>query len=592
MLSLPQTRRHLWAVVLLAALVGFTFYTSFPATFVYDDVAQVLRSERVQQCRLGEILRTPYWPEAGRALFRPLTLASFCPVPAALRASASAHRLINVLIHLATVLLLYLAIAGRAAARRRWPPAAAVLIAALFAVHPALSEAVNALVGRAELLVGFFTALALFEILRARPDGRRLPPLWLSLPLIWSLALLSKENGVVLPLLLFAVALFLEGWAKLRRNWPTIAAMAIPFVLILVWRMNVLDRPVPSSPEQVVVHGLHQHLAVAGQILGLALAKLVWPWPLQWDYSAVALQPARSLVEFYPFLGWLSLLAAAVAAIALRQWRWLLLPFMWVGALFTSLHIFPLDVIFAERFLYLPFLALALSSGLLLVGRPAPAAAAPRPIGRAALLAGLIVVLASSLQTRWANRLWRDNLLFWEYTVQVAPKSINANINLAYVYDDLGRLSEAEARMRFVATLVKESPNAYGAHGALGQLLLKEGRYAEAREEMEKYLAWAPGAAAQTHSLGKACLALQDGLAARAAFFKAAAMKPDNFVYQTDALGITLHLGDTAAARQAIERLPALRPDWRAELERQAAAWTPAMRQQLQRLLPTAEPGR
>ena len=91
-------------------------------------------------------------------LYRPITIISFAMNHALGGNAPAGYRAVNILLHgLASVLLLWLGL------RLGLREAEAGAVALLFAVHPIHTEAVNAVVGRADLLVavGVFAGLGL-----------------------------------------------------------------------------------------------------------------------------------------------------------------------------------------------------------------------------------------------------------------------------------------------------------------------------------------------------------------------------------------------------------------------------------------------
>src|SRR6185436_7127643 len=101
------------------------------------------------------------------------------------------------IIHLCTVFMV-LAVVRRITGR----PWVALLAASIFAVHPAETESVTNIVGRADQLSTLWILVAFWCYLRSTTAGF-LRPLWLvAFTVPAAFAMFSKESGVMLVLLL------------------------------------------------------------------------------------------------------------------------------------------------------------------------------------------------------------------------------------------------------------------------------------------------------------------------------------------------------------------------------------------------------
>ena len=118
---------------------------------------------------------------------------------------AGGHHLTNVLLHMATAILLFLALKQMTGALWR-----SVAVAALFAVHPQRVESVAWIAERKDVLSGLFFMATILAYLRytARPSLAR----YAIVALLFALGLMSKGMLVTLPVLL----LLLDYWPLAR----------------------------------------------------------------------------------------------------------------------------------------------------------------------------------------------------------------------------------------------------------------------------------------------------------------------------------------------------------------------------------------
>jgi protein O-mannosyl-transferase len=496
------------APLLLALLTVLPYANSFSGGFTLDSKQAILLDERVHDVsarNLGLILdHTYWWPYDQSGLYRPLTTLSYLFNYAVLGNGAApfGYHAFNLLLHLANVLLVY------AIARRFTPYAWAA--AAVWAVHPVLTESVINIVGRADLLAAFGMLSAIWLYVtdptlarstdptstrssdrsRGRKGAVRRPvdPAPLRSRLGWrsggsgggqwlryfgifaatALAVFSKESAVVLPALL---PLFDHDRRRLLRG---LAATAIPIAAFLAQRATVLStampRSVPFTDNPLVAADFITAKLAALSVLGRYVWLLVWPARLSADYSWSQIPVAAN---------WAAL-ATLVLAVALAiRWNWRAAAFAAVVLLPVSNLLFPTGTIMAERFLYLPAIVLALAIAQLCRRR-------------AGLAAVAILVVAFAARTWARNRDWHDDLAMAQSIVHAAPASYKGHRLLAWElfqsHGDTARILDEAAKS--VAPLqdlpdLDNSPETWrlaGGYYAAGE------QYARSAELLERCL--------------------------------------------------------------------------------------------------------
>ncbi|MCI0659329.1 MAG: hypothetical protein L0170_19930, partial [Acidobacteria bacterium] len=133
------------ACLLLAVLAVAAYAGTLGNGFVFDDRAVIADdSSEPTLGSLPRLLTAPYWTGEGRAnrLYRPLTSVSFALNEILGGARPWTFHLVNLLLHALVSIILYLLLV-RLFGEGTLPFAAA----ALFCVHPLLSEAVAGVVG-------------------------------------------------------------------------------------------------------------------------------------------------------------------------------------------------------------------------------------------------------------------------------------------------------------------------------------------------------------------------------------------------------------------------------------------------------------
>jgi 4-amino-4-deoxy-L-arabinose transferase-like glycosyltransferase len=204
------------------------YVNALPNGFTLDDNGLILQNEAVAGFDIVTFFSQDYWSghdastESG--LYRPLTLTSFAAEYALFGQQSLPYHLTNLLLHLVVTLLawrLLCRIAGDEVGL--WG-------AAVFAVLPGHSEAVIAVAGRADLLAaaGSLAALCIWH----REGGWKR---WITGGACFALALLAKEQAVVVPGLLLALV-----WLRLQRDgrrfcWqPTAVSVLVLLVYLFL----------------------------------------------------------------------------------------------------------------------------------------------------------------------------------------------------------------------------------------------------------------------------------------------------------------------------------------------------------------------
>jgi len=421
------------AILGLTALVLIAYGNSIGNGFVWDDHEQIESNPSLRADaplirlftadvrfanRSPDVVHTDY--------YRPLQMLVYRMVFALFGPSARAFHLCSI------VLLLAGTLAGFAVfwlLTRRI--AVAFLAAALFAVYPVHTEAVDWIAASPDLGCGLFLLLAFAFFLmdrRARSmqrvDRQLRPYGWLN-PLLslsaFVVALLWKETAAVFPLLVGSYVLVLET-SRGNRMRPVVRASLGYWVVLgayLVLRVRVLgslgmgQRTWALSPLQYLLTTLH--------LAALYWEKLAVPFGLN---AYDLLSPVRSASDPR------TLVAILFAACAIAGWMYLVrrapLPafaMLWVAI--TLLPAMDLKALgrnaLAERYLYLPsfgFCLLLALCGTWLIGQLREGLR--KPVG-VCVFAVVVAVLAGETMAR--NPDWKDDETLFSATLRRSPEA-------------------------------------------------------------------------------------------------------------------------------------------------------------------------
>lgn len=358
------------------------------------------------------------------------------------------YHLVNLLLHLANVGLVY-GLARRAAEHQLFPQAApaAALAAAVFALHPLQTEAVNYIYQRTALLAALFGFLALHFLFRFLKGARwALAGSAVSL----ALAILSKESAVG-----FAAVLGM-AWAFTRPNARfhpyALAAATAAFLAAVTWALQS-----------------HIYFWTQALVFWRYLRLCIFPVGLNIDHyvrwaDGLTLAVVLSLVCIAGLVVFLIWFRSRQPAVVFWSFAFLLL------LLPTSTVVAVADPMFEHR-LYLPMLGLACVSGCLFHW------AYNRQ--RAASLALCALALALAAGATWQrNRDWSSEVSLWQSAARQSPNKYRPHYNLGTV---LLPIDPARAAVHLRRALQLE-PGSLDAWHNFGQALARSEQTAAAIE--------------------------------------------------------------------------------------------------------------
>ena len=360
--------------------------------------------------------------------------------------NSGAHHLVNVLLHAANALLLFVLL--QKATRAVWR---SFLVAAMFAVHPLNVETVAWLAERKSLLSMLFSLLtfAAYGWYVRRPQW----PRYLLVAAVFSLALMSKPMAVTVPLVL----LLLDYWpfercaeVPSRKRWLRLSLEKLPLFALSAASSVITMRAQRSMGSVVDLSSLPLSERLGNAIVSYVsyIGKTVWPVRLAIFYP----HPQGSLQWSDVVAASVILLAITAAVFHFRHRRYLL-----AGWLFFVITLIPVIGIvqvgrqaMADHYAYVPciglFLMLAWGVNDLIV-----AAAIPR-ILPAVADAGLIIALTAATVHYLAY--WRNGVtLFTEASIVAGSPDPAIEEALADALVSAHRYDEAYAHYAEACTL-------------------------------------------------------------------------------------------------------------------------------------------
>jgi len=366
--------------------------------------------------------------------WHPLTWFSYTLDYALFGLSPWGFHLSNLILHLLNSLLvfgLFLWGLGRfypdSSQRLRY--LAAIIAAALFAVHPQHVEVVSWVSERKELLCFFFSISSLWLFLLS--ETRRSAYLW-SL-LFFLLALSAKAMAVTLPLLFF-----LWDWQRGKAFWLNFQEKLPFFILsLIVAVLTILAQSDSSAIISLSSLSIEERLLNAAHSLFFYLQKwlmplslspyYIFPSPLSWHNPQII----SALVAILAISGFCVVLWRKQKYNLVASW------IFYIVALIPVLGLLQVgSQAAADRYAYLPTLGFYWLLALALISWPT--------YRRWLLLFLSLWGLGLGLIAYQQATLWQHDFSLWRYAVLNTPQSITAHVKLANTYMRLQKYGLAE----------------------------------------------------------------------------------------------------------------------------------------------------
>ena len=430
-------------------------------------------------------------------LWNPLVTVSNMAACQVFGLNAGGHHLVNVLLHAASVALLFVVLLKMTGAMWR-----SALVAALFAIHPLRVESVAWVAERKDVLSGLFFMLTLWAYARyaGRPAalGR-----YAVVVVFFALGLLAKPMLVTLPFVLLLLdywplgRLFVPGGRGWRRvNWRAVwekVPMALLSVGLCAGVFLGAGEGIDRNFERIPILTRLEEAPVACLAY---LGKIFWPANLAIVYprsdQAALLWPTAVV-----------LLGALSAGIFLLRKKH---PYLWMGWLWNLGMLVPASGIvqisrhwMADHYTYLPQIGIYIGLAWALGSWAATSRS------RRAMAAGLAAAYVCTLALaafRYTSA-WRDNVSLWSHVVACTSNNYVAHSDLGLALIKAGK---TEAGFREFQEALRINPNAAITHFNIGITLFRAGHHPEAIAHFRAALAAWPEYLDARYSLGTALL--------------------------------------------------------------------------------------
>ncbi|TVM00656.1 MAG: hypothetical protein CV087_12735 [Candidatus Brocadia sp. WS118] len=557
-------------MVIIAATSQLVYLNSLSNHFAYDDEFTIVNNYFIKTwTNLPSLFSRAYFKYSGELSYRPVVTLSYFIDYALWQLNPLGFHLTNSILHtFNAVFLFFLSMQlfnGRVIA---------FLAAILFACHPVLSEAVNAVSYREDLLGTAFIIVAFFLYLSASKKELPFSRSYFCSVVCYLFGLFSKEITITLPFLIFIYDILL---AKKRNHIYRLLCNYSGYICItilyLAIRFVILHNPAESHVSYPGDSVLVNYMTMT-KVLASYMKLLFFPFSLCADY---VMPHSYSFLDMSFVLSFL--LLSSVIIIVMRMYscsKTAFFSFLWfIISLLPVLNIVPIENIMAERYLYLPALGFCMlagnlsgydkSSGFFGKSLRSPyrmdhghadnqragikeyrgkvgghvshydsssfvniVAGKERAFLRNTVAVAMVTLVGIifSITVVRRNYIWIDQTVLWTNTAKISPDSFKSHNNLGNLFRDAGRFDEAIVELKHALQLYDKYID---AHNNLGVTYRKKGMINEALSEYQRALQLNPHYPYAHNNLG--VLYAKSGFLdlAIGEFTKAITDKPDYF---------------------------------------------------------------
>lgn len=429
------------------------------------------------------------------------------------------HHLTNVVLHLASAIVLFLAL--RLMTGSLWLSA---LAAAMFAVHPLRVESVAWLAERKDVLSGLFwmlTLLAYGWYVRRPSVGR-----YLAVAVCFALGLTSKSMLVTLP----CVLLLLDFWPLRRmtvvKPRPLVASLPATNgrgFTAGVWRLILEKLPLfalSATVSMIVVvsqrssglMNMAENVPLGLRATNAALAYVGYLWKTIWPTNLAIFYPHPAMLKS----GYTSsiiagalaamLLLAAITLVVLWQARrrpYLAVGWFWyLGTLVPVVGLVQVGVqSMADRYTYLPMIGIY----IMVVWGGAELAACRRRLAVPLGAVTVVLLVAWTAVAFHQTTHWKTRFTVFEHAITATHDNYFAHNHLGVAYIHTGNVEKAG---KHYAKAVEAAPNYDASNANFGAYYMRRGEPKKAIRYFQNAVRVNPYLGVHHINLGQAYLAL------------------------------------------------------------------------------------
>lgn len=483
-------KKH-WIVPLVIVLgVTLIYFKAVGFGFVdLDDNIHVYENPRMNPVSFESI--GSFWTSPYKKLYIPATYTAWSMETWLAKAdlqsvlNPSIFHFFNLIFHITCGFLVYLLLLQ---VLRSIP--GAFLGSLFFLFHPLQVETVSWVSGFKDLLATSFSLGAIllyFQSLKETCSPQKRYSLYLSSSLMFILALLSKPSAVILPIIIYVLAKYLEKSRQTSYQLSGLGFWLVPSLII-----GIITSFLQTDQNPAFYVSFIQRFLVALDAICFYVQKLTVPFNLAVDYGRTP-HTVLNLSQ----TSWLYLIPIAVMIYAWFKRKTHTL--IWTSLLFLMVAIMPnMGIIpfryqivstVADRYMYFPMIGAAM-----LFGAFVSRFEAKKPVIYACCLALIALGMASHFQ----NSIWKNSKTLFEAGLKINPRSW-------LLYNNFGSYYEKQKDWGKAVENYKKSAEIYPQaepYNSIGAVYMMQNKLIEAEQAFRQGIKTDPKAAHVISNLG------------------------------------------------------------------------------------------
>ena len=457
------------SIILIIILGAAVYANSLSGKFVWDDHLLIGDNVYIESwANLPKIFTSGITAGARvieNSFYRPLQIVTYLINYSLWGLNPGGYHLTNIILHIIVAICIYQFVNLLFS-----DSALALLTGIFFVVHPVHTEAVTYISGRADSLSAIFLLFCLIYYIRTVHIES--PKAYFFISLSYTAALLSKENSLILPLIL----LFYHYAFRVKINIKKISLISSITIIYIILRFVVFRNFMPEIENKgsflQTVPGFFAAITSYVRLLFV-------PFDLHMEYGNRLFSFTHPAVISGALITVSSL---AVAFIKRKNNKILFFGVGWFFIMFIPVaNIYRVNSSYMmEHWLYLP------SIGFFLICSMALRFLYRKKNFQAQTVIITIALLAFySYLTIKQNDYWSDEVTFYERTLKYKPTNPKIYFNLGLVYENNGRKQNAINAYKKALEL---NPNYFLAHNNLAVAYYEEKKYDLAIKHCDKAL--------------------------------------------------------------------------------------------------------
>ena len=502
-LSFKKPEIPVASLVLILVITLLSYLPVLKAGFVWDDASYIQDNPLIHSITPGNIFSSYVMGN-----YHPFTMLALSIQYQLFSLNETGYHIINLLLHLANVVLVYYSVILLCNKKN-----VALVAALLFGIHPLHTESVAWISGIKDLLYTFFFLCAYISYLKYLSDKQN-RFYWITL-LFFLFSILSKAMAVSLPVLLLLTDYFKERKMNLKTWFEKIPflLLAVVFGVVAIWAQQS-----SQGMKDMASYPFSQRIVFACY----GFVTYLWKSLLPISQSAFYAYPVKSgeslSVQYYIY----PLLMLGLFAFVIYSLRFTRKVFFGIGfftiTIFLVLQLLPVgDAVMADRYSYLSSIGIFYLAG---EGFNRVWENKGKTISLALLIPFLIFFCVS---TYLRTKVWENGITLWTDVIRKFPEAIIGYNNRSGAYLFEKKYDMALADLNKVIQLMPGNAEALNTRSVI---FSNKKRDKEALDDLNKALEYRPDFSDALNNRGLLLMGLSKYTEALNDFNKAIQLRP------------------------------------------------------------------